>query len=255
MQLKGITSSPIFDLLRRPWRRQKQVAPNQETQPDKPILDHALQRLRNHGIPINSLIDVGASNGIWSNSFAQHFPGRHHLLLEANEIYAEALAEVCQANPNWTYRMSAVGPKNATLFFDGSDPLGGHVSEIACTPNYKPFPVSTLDRLLEENPLPAPYMIKLDVHGIEIPILNNAVETLKQTNVLVIEAYNFKFPDPAVPFWDLCQHLLTLGYKPLDVFDILYREVDRAFWQFDLLFVKSDLPLFQDLRYFVAERH
>jgi len=94
MQLKGITSSPLFDLLRRPWRRQKQVAPNQETQPDKPILDHALQRLRNHGIPINSLIDVGASNGIWSNSFAQHFPGRHHLLLEANQVYAEALARI-----------------------------------------------------------------------------------------------------------------------------------------------------------------
>ena len=143
--------------------------------------------------------------------------------------------------------MSAVGPKNATLFFDGSDPLGGHVSEIAHSPNYKPFPVSTLDRLLEENPLPAPYMIKLDVHGAEIPILNSAVETLKQTNVLVIEAYNFKFEDPAaVPFWDLCQYMLSIGYRPLDVFDILYREVDRAFWQFDLLFVKSDLPLFQD---------
>jgi FkbM family methyltransferase len=256
MQLRGITSSSIFDLLRRPWRqRKKQSASDQDTPPDKPILDHALQRLRNHGIPINSLIDVGASNGIWSNSFAIHFPGRHHLLLEANQVYAEALAEVCQAKSNWMYRMSAIGPTNGTLFFDGSDPLGGHVSEIAHTPNYKPFPISTLDRVLDENPLPAPYMIKLDVHGAEIPILTGAAETLKQTNVLVIEAYNFKFPDPAaVTFWDLCQHMRTLGYRPLDVFDILYREVDRAFWQFDLLFVKSDLPLFQDLRYFVAGR-
>jgi hypothetical protein len=97
-------------------------------------------------------------------------------------------------------------------------------------------------------------MVKLDVHGVEIPILNGAVETLKQTNVLVIEAYNFNLIDSAVPFWDLCQHMLVLGYRPLDVFDVLYRELDRAFWQFDLLFVKSDLPLFRDLRYFEAGR-
>jgi hypothetical protein len=73
-----LAGKPIFDRAK-------------DTPPDKPILDHALQRLRNHGIAINSLIDIGASNGIWSNSFAVHFPGRHHLLLEANQVYAKKI--------------------------------------------------------------------------------------------------------------------------------------------------------------------
>jgi FkbM family methyltransferase len=253
MRLKTTAQSLISELQRLLHELQKRISPNEQPL-DQPILDHALQRLRNHGIAVSSLIDVGASDGIWSKSFAQYFPGRHHLLVEANQIHADALAEVCGAYPHWTYCMRAVGPENATLFFDGSDPLGGHVSEVAHTPNYKPFPVSTLDRLLEENPLPPPFLIKLDVHGVEIPILNAAVATLKQTNALVIEAYNFNLIDAAVPFWDLCQHMLTLGYRPLDVFDVLYRELDRAFWQFDLLFVKSDLSLFRDLRYFEAGR-
>jgi hypothetical protein len=98
-------------------------------------------------------------------------------------------------------------------------------------------------------------MIKLDTHGVEIPILTGAMATLKQTNVLVIEAYNFTFGQPAVPFWELCRYMLKLGFRPLDVFDLLYREVDNAFWQFDLLFVRGDLPLFQDTRYFIAGRH
>jgi FkbM family methyltransferase len=255
MRLRATASFFIARLQQILQELQKRVSADERPAVEEPILDHALRRLRGHQIPINSLIDVGASNGIWSKKFARYFPDRHHLLLEANQIHAEALDRVCRANSNWVYRMSAVGPTNGTLFFDGSDPLGGHVSAIAHTPNYKPFPVNTLDRLLEENPLPTPYMIKLDVHGVEIPILNAAVETLKQTNALVIEAYNFKFGDPAIPFWDLCQHLVTLGYRPLDVFDVLYREVDRALWQFDLLFVKSDLALFRDLRYFVDGRH
>ena len=78
----------------------------------------------------------------------------------------------------------------------------------------------------------------------EIPILQGAQHTLELTNLLVIEAYNFTFGGPAVPFWELCQQMFQLGFRPLDVFDILYREVDHAFWQFDILFARADLPLF-----------
>jgi hypothetical protein len=108
---------------------------------------------------------------------------------------------------------------------------------------------------LKAHPVPGPVMIKLDTHGVEIPILTGALETLKRTSVLVIEAYNFVGAQPAVPFWDLCRYMLKLGFRPLDVFDLLYREVDNAFWQFDLLFVRADLPLFQDTRYFIGDRH
>jgi hypothetical protein len=138
---------------------------------------------------------------------------------------------------------------------DASDPLGGHLSEKPWNENYRPCPVTTIDQLLEKHPLPGPFMIKLDTHGVEIPILSGASKTLKETSAIVIEAYNFTFGAPAVPFWDLCRYMLELGFRPLDVFDLLYREIDNAFWQFDLLFVRSDLALFQDPRYFIAGRH
>jgi hypothetical protein len=151
--------------------------------------------------------------------------------------------------------MTAVGGATGELYFDASDPLGGHLSTTPWNDNYRPCPVTTLDDLLKTHQVPGPIMIKLDTHGVEIPILTGAMETLKRTNVLVIEAYNFTFGQPAVPFWDLCRFLLKLGFRPLDVFDVLYREVDNAFWQFDLLFARADLPLFQDTRYFIGNRH
>ena len=40
--------------------------------------------------------------------------------------------------------------------------------------------------------LPGPYLIKLDTHGYEVPILCGATETLRNTNLLVIETYNFR---------------------------------------------------------------
>ena len=222
---------------------------------EAPTLESALRRLKNHGIRFDSFLDVGASDGIWSRALAEHFPGKRHLLLDANKIHLPALAKVCREYENWSFRLTAVGGKSGTLYFDDSDPLVGHLSETPLTENYSPCPVATIDEIVAEQQLSGPFMIKLDTHGVEIPILQGAKETLQTTNVLVIEAYNFTFGGPAAPFWELCQQMVQLGFRPLDVFDILYREVDRAFWQFDLLFAKADLPLFSDPRYFIGKRH
>ena len=226
-----------------------------EKQNNEPVLDDALRRLANHKIEVASLIDVGASDGIWSKAFAKRFPRRHHLLVDANQIHVPALTRVCQENPNWCFEMTAVGNITGELYFDASDPLGGNLSATPWNENYRPCPVATIDDLLDRHPLPGPIMIKLDTHGVELPILAGAAKTLKQTSVLVIEAYNIVAGEPAVPFWDLCRHMADLGFRPLDVFDLLYREIDNAFWQFDLLFVRSDLPLFKDWRFFIAGRH
>jgi FkbM family methyltransferase len=201
------------------------------SQPDitrnEPILEGAMRRLAGHKIEIGSLIDIGASDGIWSKAFAKEFPGRHHLLVDANQVHLPKLTQVCRENPNWQFVMTAVGDRTGELYFDASDPLGGHLSATPWTKDYLPCPVTTIDHLLEKYPLPGPFMIKLDTHGVELPILAGAARTLKETSVIVIEAYNFTFGEPAVPFWDLCRHMLEIGFRPLDVFDLLYREVDN----------------------------
>jgi FkbM family methyltransferase len=222
---------------------------------NEPLLADALRRLAKHNIEIASLIDVGAARGYWSSVFAQHFPDRHHLLVEANEAHLSELTQVCQENKHWQFALTAVGGTTGEGYFDGSDPLVGQLGTQAWNEKYRPCRVITLDDLLEKQPVPGPFVIKLDTHGVEVPILSGATKTLKQTNAIVIEAYNMTFGGEAVPFWDLCRYMLDLGFRPLDVFDLLYREVDNAFWQFDLLFVRSDLPLFQDTRFFVTGRH
>jgi FkbM family methyltransferase len=252
MDLAGLSLSLINSIYGRLFRIQLQP---RLREPQEPVLEDALRRLQGHGIEIASLIDIGASNGIWSKAFARHFPDRRHLLIDANAVHLEGLKKACRQNPAWQFALTAVGSTTGELYFDASDPLGGHLSEEPWTKDYRPCPVTTIDDLLEKYPLPGPLMIKLDTHGVELPILAGATKALKETNVIVIEAYNMVFGEPAVPFWDLCRHMVELGFRPLDVFDLLYREVDRTFWQFDLLFVRSDLPLFQDQRFFIASRH
>jgi FkbM family methyltransferase len=227
-------------------------------QPDfwrqKPVFHEAIVRLRRHQIPFTTVLDIGASDGHWSVGFADVFPDKFHLLVDANAIHLPKLRIACERHARWKYDLIAVGAKVGTLYFDGSDPLGGHLSEVPYNENYRPCPVQSIDELVSKHQLQPPFLIKLDTHGVEIPILNGAARALQETAILIVESYNFTFGAPAVPFWEFCRFMLERGYRPIDVFDVLYREVDLAFWQFDLIFAKSDLPLFKDWRFFVDKR-
>jgi hypothetical protein len=57
--------------------------------------------------------------------------------------------------------------------------------------------------------------------------------------VLVIEAYNYRISGEALLFWELCAYLAERGFRPVDLVDSMHRPYDDAFWQMDLVFVRS----------------
>ena len=211
---------------------------------------NALARWRKHfPLTFNSVIDVGASDGRWSLHLEKVYPGKHHLLLDANKVHEPALQKLCATKQNWSYSLCAVGQAKGSYYFDSSDPLGGHLSETPLGPSYHPCPVSTIDSLTQEFQLPQPYLIKLDTHGVEIPILEGAASALIHTDALVVEVYNFEATPPQVPFWEFCRYIRQRGFRPLDLWEILHRPADNALWQFDVLFARAELPLFKDCRF------
>jgi hypothetical protein len=110
-------------------------------------LPNALKRWKSFPFTFNSVVDVGASDGRWSLHLEEIFPGKHHLLLDANDVHQAALKRVCASRSSWTYRLCAVGQTEGTYYFDASDPLGGHLSKKSLGPNYRVCQVATIDSL------------------------------------------------------------------------------------------------------------
>jgi FkbM family methyltransferase len=52
-------------------------------------------------------------------------------------------------------------------------------SETKLDQNCIEVPVVSIDSELERRKLDGPYLLKLDIHGFEVPILKGAIETLK----------------------------------------------------------------------------
>ena len=215
----------------------------------QPSFSAAIERLALRRPSFQSVIDVGAAVGAWSSEVAARFPDRRHLLIEANPVHLSALQSVCRTNRHWAYVLKACGPECGRIFFDGRDPFGGQARAQLDTEAQTELPMTTIDREVESHNLTAPFLIKLDTHGFEIPIMRGAENALAHTEVLVVEAYNFLIGTEAIRFWTLCQWLETRGFLPIDMFDLLYRPHDLVLWQMDIVFMRSSRSEFETARY------
>ncbi len=211
----------------------------------------AMTRIAARGIKINTVIDVGASNGSWSLAARQCWPDAHYHLVEANAQHQAALDAVCSTTPRFSYVLAAASDEPGTIYFDGSDSFGGLAMKGASPdrPGAIGVPAVTLDGEMESRVLTGPYLVKLDTHGFEVPILNGARQVLAGANLVVIETYNFRLEKDSLKFWEMCRFMDDLGFGVIDISEPLWRLKDDAFWQIDLLFIPKTRPEFSYNRY------
>lgn len=219
------------------------------TQLDRYSLDAASKALAERNHAINTVIDVGASNGCWSVALMKSFPKCGYLLIEAQPVHEAALQQFCSEHENSQYVLAAAGDASGQLYFDASDPFAGQASYTPYPSNNIVVPVTTIDHEVQARHLKAPYLIKLDTHGFEIPIFKGAMDTLKNTEVIVVECYNFKIAPGCLLFFEMCEYLRGLGFRCVDMIDVLRRPHDGLLWQMDLIFVPDSRPEFSYSEY------
>ena len=202
-------------------------------------MEGALRRLA-PARQVQTVVDVGASNGRWSIMASRHFPGARYLLVEAQAAAHEtALRKLHARRPQMEFVLAAAGAREGTVHFDASDPLGGMASEQQLPGPSIEVPVTTIDAEVARRRMPGPFLIKLDTHGFEVPILEGAAQTLQQTAILVIEAYNFDLSPTSLRFPQMSLWVEKRGFRCVDLADVLYRPRDGALWQMDLFFVRD----------------
>lgn len=211
-------------------------------------MDAALRRTVSREIEINTIIDVGASNGSWTKMARRYLPNARALLIEANVYHQEALERFCANDARVEYVLAAAGDITGEIFFDAGDPFGGLASHQEQR-GYTRVPATTIDFEVTQRSLEPPFLLKLDTHGFEVPVLQGATGVLNRTHLIVIETYNFQLTPDSLRFPEMCAYLAARDFRPIDLCDILHRPLDGALWQFDLIFLRADRHEFQHHRY------
>ena len=210
--------------------------------PGRDTMEGACKAIAARKHPIATVIDLGASDGRWSRDFMRFYPKSRYLLIEAQPVHEDDLKAFCEAHPNAEYVLAAAGNAPGEIYFDDATPLGGQASYTPTSRHKARLPMTTVDDEVRSRQLPGPYLLKFDTHGFELPILEGARETLKNTEIIIMECYNHRISPESLLFDEMCAHLRTLGFQTIDLADPLFRPYDDTLWQLDFVFVRADWP-------------
>lgn len=212
----------------------------------RPMKIHSLRKLKDMGVPVGSVIDVGILSGTFElmKEYA-HVP---QLLLEPIVEWNATIEEKYTANSvDFELLNVAVADQNGEMQMEtssvkeGADITHARLTDKVEGENIRTVQVRTLDRLMAERDYPGPYLLKLDVDGVEMKILQGAQKVIEECSVIVIEANVLNFVERA-------NYITDKGFRLFDFVDICY--YDDQLRQFDLIFLNTRTIAEHDLDMF-----
>ncbi|HEX2525366.1 MAG TPA: FkbM family methyltransferase [Geminicoccus sp.] len=269
--MQGTARSALTTRLRRAWAafntdEQALAAPAVATTPVQPapalspkaMLAHptslasTLTRIRTNVDEIGTLVCLGSGKGDDSFSFVEHWPGARVLLIDMDERFRPVWAGLARKLPGLVGEVAALAEHDGEIGMRKTDQTGGIAVEGEIGADDQRVRSVRLDTLIAQHALPPPYFLKFDTHGAELPILAGATETLRQTAVIMMEAYNFKLGFTGgrnLTFDEMSLHLKQQGFRCADLCDPLWRPGDGVLWQLHLFFLRSEHPTFASSSY------
>jgi FkbM family methyltransferase len=220
---------------------------SKKTIADSNTMYEGLLRSRSMMPFINTIIDVGAAEGTWYTKTNKVFSASNFILIEPLIERKSYLDKICKENKNVCVQYCALGETNSIVPFTVSDDLDG--SGFYGVGNLREIKVVKLDDLIHQENKLGPYILKLDTHGYEIPILKGAEKVLENTELIIVEVYGFYVAPNSLLFGEMITYMDSIGFRLSDMNDVMRREYDKAFWQVDAFFLKKNNEIFNSNTY------
>lgn len=199
--------------------------------------------LKQKGYSPDTILDIGAHHGNWTNSMRQIFNYSKYYLFEAidypqlnqfnnndnikvfNVLLNDKIEKV-----NW-YQMKNTGDsmfKEKTHHFENCESIQRESID------FNTFILNN-NMLNESNNI----LIKIDCQGAEIPILKGASSILEKTDFIILEIPLFGQYNEGVPnFLEHISFMDTIGFNTYDIIDTHY--INNFNMQVDVLFINKN---------------
>ena len=209
-----------------------------------PSKTNSLRFLRQAGLPVETVLDVGAHKET-IELIKLTLPDKRHILFElACEFHPEL-------HRNYAGMPTILRSSDGAILIDYRELLhkvaidGGAISHSMLVDHdyagrtEQVSAIRGFDTFMKGSKEPKPYLLKIDVDGYEIPIVRGSEKTLEDVSCLIVEA-------PVANFAERLQLILSRGFHLFEIVDICYYFGVLA--QVVLIFVSNNVMQLPSLR-------
>ena len=206
-----------------------------------------LYKIKRQGIEPKTIIDVGASIGIFTKAANYLYPEAKIYSFEPLNSSFSKMKSLIGNNKNIKMYNFALGEKNGRILinkskyeysssiFDMSD-IHKNAFPYTAESTKQEIDVKILDEVFYNESLERPILIKLDVQGYELNVLEGATNFLKKCDYIIIEL-SFKELYIGQPlFNDIYSFLINNNFILIDFIDYLRNPVSYELLQVDAVF-------------------
>lgn len=204
------------------------------------------------GFSPKTVIDVGVGYG--TPELYAAFPDSKLVLVEPLPEFEESIKNIL-SHRNGEYLISAAGNQNGTVTFNK------HLDSLDCSSVLKEqtgpetdgeevnVPVIRLEDYILTRNFEPPYLLKVDVQGAELDVIEGATGILNDCEVIVLEVSLFEFLKESPQFHEVILFMHKKGFVAYDIVPAITRPLDGALAQVDIAFVKENGMFRTDHRY------
>ena len=202
-----------------------------------------LDNMKRLGLQPGTVIDVGVGYGtaeLW-----EAFPGARLLLVEPiPDRFGGEAWEGVRRRPGAEVVTAAAGADAGTTTItmhrapEMSSVLGAWIGDR--DGEAREVPVVRVDEAVHERELPGPYVLKVDVEGFELEVLEGASGVLEETEAVLLEVRLFELVPGGAQLHDVIPFMRERGFVAYDLFGGALRLTDGALAVTNIAFVRED---------------
>jgi FkbM family methyltransferase len=207
------------------------------------MFDHLLE-LKRLGYGPECIIDVGAYKGEWTSKISKIYPQAQIFMLEAQPDKEKYLKEIAQKNPNIKYQIALLGAKveGSVQFYKMETGSSVYSEQTDAQREVVTLEMKTLDSVASTFSKENKALLKLDVQGAEIDILEGAGNILPSVEFILLEASVLNYNKNAPLIGEIFQYLNGKGFILFDICE-QKRTSSNVLMQVDLLFTKKHVKI------------
>ena len=189
------------------------------------------------------VVDVGCARGEWFQKANKIFNNSKFLLFDADKTNESKLLSLSNLNSNISYKFSLLSNQKKLMTFYNMGYGSSVYEENTSLPRFEEKILSTtLDHeLTSYNIYSTNNLIKLDVQGSELDVLDGLKDKIALFEVIIMESSIKPYNKNAPLFYELYTFMNKKNYVLHDIFDLTrFGKEKSKLVQFDCVFIRKE---------------